>query len=96
VYYNIWNIRYNRWTNAYLNGEGRSQDSNKPKRLSKAEAEKWLRSFSTDVSVFEIRPLQAIPKDQKCNKCNKPCPHTILNNNTCSSCIIMMELENGI
>jgi formylmethanofuran dehydrogenase subunit E len=92
IYYNIWNIVHNRWSY-----NGWDATNREPKKLSLAEAERVCDDLVLGSDVFEIRPIIAIPKDQKCSKCSKPCPHSPPNqkDNTyvCVSCSTMLELE---
>jgi hypothetical protein len=88
-YYNVWNTIDGRWTNSS------GQDVNNPRKLTKKQAENLLKDLGS--FMFEVRALnfQEIPKDQKCCKCQKACPHELLQQNTCVSCAIIMELDNA-
>lgn len=97
--YNIWNLRAKRWTNAYYNEK--QQNPDEPLLLSKEEAQRWLYKLQLGPLgfEFEIRPIISgeILLDQKCSKCQKPCPHQPPNqeDNTyiCSFCLTIKSLE---
>jgi hypothetical protein len=91
-FYNVWNTQQNRWTNS------KDQNPDCPAKLTLQAAQELFKGLSS-LGWFEIRPMltQPIPPNQKCIKCDKPCPHGIPNqkDNTyiCVSCSTLLDLE---
>jgi hypothetical protein len=88
VWYNLWHVRQQRWTNA-------RQDQNDPIPLTLEEAHKWLDDVGrhNPSGTFEVRvhPDSKVNWDNMCVGCNVPLPH--VDDNECVCCKALRDID---